>query len=160
MIGKLKQASILFLAMVMLAACNKETPTAPSVISVDLTPKPVTQRWYTEQQLREGNKLFAENCASCHGVKAESIPNWKEVDDNGNYPPPPLDGSAHAWHHPLAVLDQVIAKGGAPVGGVMPAWESVLSFEQRLSVIASFQYYWSDDIYRMWLGREQSNREN
>ena len=70
-----------------------------------------------------------------------------------------MDGSAHAWHHPLALLDKVIRDGGAPLGGVMPAWGEVLNADQRLAVIASLQARWSPKIYDIWLEREQVSRE-
>jgi mono/diheme cytochrome c family protein len=128
----------------------------PSAIS--LTPLAATGRWYSTEQVTQGRQLFAQYCAACHGEKAEATDQWKTPDAQGNYPPPPLNGSAHAWHHPLSVLDVVIRDGGAPVGGVMPAWGSVLNSEQRISIIAGFQHYWSDDIYETWLVRERSAR--
>jgi mono/diheme cytochrome c family protein len=131
-----------------------------TIEQVTLDAQPFTNRWYTQSQLAQGKAIYDKNCASCHGQNAESIPNWKQPDDLGNYPPPPLNGTAHAWHHPLSVLDMVIKEGGKPVGGVMPAWGDVLSFEQRMSVIASFQSYWSDEIYTMWLERERSSRSD
>lgn len=116
-------------------------------------------RWYSAEQVSEGRVLFAQYCAACHGANAEATPDWKTPTADGNYPPPPLNGSAHAWHHPIAVLDQVIRDGGAPVGGVMPAWGSILNGEQRLALIASFQDYWSEEIYEIWLERERAFNE-
>ena len=69
-------------------------------------------------------------------------------------------GSAHAWHHPLAILVHTIQKGGEPVGGNMPPFENVLNIEQSISVVASFQNFWSDDIYENWLRRDQAYRES
>lgn len=163
-LSKLLMPASLMLVGLGLTACNQGPATnktvARSAAEVSLDAKATTQRWYTQDQANQGKAIFAQYCADCHGSKAESIPNWKQVDALGNYPPPPLDGSAHAWHHPLAVLDHVIVNGGAPVGGVMPGWGEVLSFEQRMSVIASFQSYWTDDIYDMWLTRERSSRSS
>jgi mono/diheme cytochrome c family protein len=161
---KLWMPATLTLIALGLTACNQESAADKAAVispaEVNLDAKAKTQRWYTLDQANQGKEIFAQYCADCHGSKAESIPNWKQVDALGNYPPPPLDGSAHAWHHPLAVLDHVIVNGGAQVGGVMPGWGEVLSFEQRMSVIASFQSYWSDEIYDMWLTRERSSRSS
>jgi mono/diheme cytochrome c family protein len=123
-----------------------------------LKENPSTGRWYTQEQVTNGRQLFAQYCSVCHGENAEATEQWKTPDSNGNYPPPPLNGSAHAWHHPLSVLDQVIRDGGEPVGGVMPAWGAVLNAQQRLDIIAGFQDYWSDEIYDIWLVRERSAR--
>lgn len=115
-------------------------------------------RWYSSEQVREGRQLYAQYCAGCHGVNAEATADWKTPTKQGYYPPPPLNGSAHAWHHSVSVLDQVIRDGGALVGGVMPAWGHVLDEPQRLAVIASFQDYWSDEIFEMWLERDPEYR--
>ena len=71
-------------------------------------------------------------------------------DDSGNFPPPPLNGTAHAWHHPIQVLASHI-KFGAPGGqGSMPGFAELLSDEQVLDIIAWFQDKWPDDIYATW----------
>ena len=84
-------------------------------------------RWYGSDQLDKGGQLFQQLCASCHGANAELTIDWKKTDSNGKYPPPPLNGTAHAWHHSLKQLKQTIKSGGVPLGGVMPAFESKLS---------------------------------
>lgn len=111
-----------------------------------------TGRWYTSAQVQRGNLLFQANCAVCHGGQAQGLAeDWRIRDSAGNFPPPPLNGTAHTWHHPLAVLDQVIASGGIPYGGTMPGFGEQLDRKERLEVIAYFQSLWSDDIYQSWL---------
>lgn len=147
---------------VLLAACGSESSDSDGeafdAATVSLSPDAQTGRWYSEAQVEQGREVFGQFCASCHGKAAEATEDWKVADANGNYPPPPLNGSAHAWHHPLAVLDQVIRDGTADMGGSMPAWGRVIDAEQRLAVIAGFQAYWSDEIYDIWLKREVSSR--
>ena len=115
------------------------------------------ERWYSEEQVVQGEKLFRQNCAGCHGQNAEATPDWKKTDANGNYPPPPLNGSAHAWHHDLDLLRRTVREGGAKLGGQMPAFEGVLDAAQIDSVIAFFQSKWPDEIYQRWSGRFASN---
>ena len=166
----MRTISLTLTAALTLVACSEDTEQAinnqgvKATSSIDpktvsLLANPQTGRWYSPAQVDNGKRNFAQYCAGCHGQKAESIPNWKTTDANGNYPPPPLNGTAHAWHHPLAVLDMVIRDGGVPLGGVMPAWGQVLNTEQRLELIASFQSYWPDKTYELWLERELSSRE-
>lgn len=149
-----------------LASCNETPPESISATTPMPNNSPTsrlnsdTGRWYSTEQVAQGKVLFAENCASCHGANAEATPDWKTPDANGDYPPPPLNGSAHAWHHPLAVLDQVIREGTAAMGGNMPAWGDKFTQADRLSVIASFQDYWSDEIYDIWMQREKASRGN
>ena len=107
-------------------------------------------RWYTPDQVNQGTKLYRDNCASCHGVNAEATTNWKEKDSDGNFPPPPLNGTGHAWHHPIKILGAQI-KFGAPGGqGSMPGFVDKLSDEQIVDVIAWFQDTWSDKVYAAW----------
>lgn len=131
---------------------------APGVGDITLDAKAQTGRWYTAAQVERGRETFGQYCAACHGADAEATPDWRTLDANGNYPPPPLNGSAHAWHHPLSVLAMVIEEGGEPTGGVMPAWGDTLSDAEIVEVIASFQSYWPDDVYELWLERERANR--
>lgn len=112
-----------------------------------------SERWYSEEQVARGEKLFRQNCAICHGQNAEATPNWKQTDANGNYPPPPLNGTAHAWHHDLDLLRRTIREGGKALGGVMPGFADRLDAGEIDSIIAFFQSKWTDDIYRRWAGR-------
>jgi thiol:disulfide interchange protein DsbC len=116
-----------------------------------------TERWYSDEQLVQGEKLFRQNCASCHGQQAEATPDWKKTDANGKYPPPPLNGTAHAWHHDLDLLRRTVREGGAKLGGQMPAFEEVLDAGQVDAVIAYFQSKWPDDLFQRWAGRFESS---
>lgn len=111
----------------------------------------VSGRWYTQSQVEQGQELFQMHCAVCHGAKAEGTVNWFKRDAEGNYPPPPLDGTAHAWHHPMPVLESVIAEGGVAFGGLMPGFANTLQEEEIRSAIAYFQSQWPEDIYQQWL---------
>jgi mono/diheme cytochrome c family protein len=88
---------------------------------------PESGRWYTQAQVERGAEVFVQHCAECHGANAEATPNWRQQTPDGKYPPPPLNGTAHAWHHPLDVLRRQIRLGGVPLGGSMPAFEDKLS---------------------------------
>ncbi|MCZ6796781.1 MAG: thioredoxin fold domain-containing protein [Gammaproteobacteria bacterium] len=110
-------------------------------------------RWYSPGQVSRGDQLYQNNCASCHGVNAEATANWKQTDSNGKYPPPPLDGSAHTWHHSLESLKLTIRQGGVQIGGMMPAFEAKLNEGDMKAVIAHFQSKWPDQTYRLWAGR-------
>ena len=111
------------------------------------------KHWYSPQQVEQGEILFKQNCAVCHGQNAEATPNWKETDANGVYPPPPLNGTAHAWHHDLELLRKTVREGGQKLGGVMPPFEGRLRTEQVDMVIAYFQSKWPDELYQKWSDR-------
>lgn len=107
-------------------------------------------RWYDQSAVDRGSSLFKQNCSSCHGVDAELTLDWKKTGSNGQYPPPPLNGTAHAWHHSKEVLKKTIQEGGLKLGGTMPPFKSKLSDEDLDAVIAYFQSKWPDDLYRKW----------
>ena len=110
----------------------------------------VPGRWYTRNQVKQGQEVYQANCAVCHGAEAEGAVNWQERGALGFYPPPPLDGSAHTANHSLEELLHTIANGGAPMGGSMPAFVDVLSDAERAETVAYFQSFWPDEVYAGW----------
>lgn len=95
-----------------------------------------------------GRSLFAENCAQCHGEAAVGAPDWTRRLPDGSFPPPPLNGTAHAWHHPLAQLRAVI-RNGSPSGN-MPAWGGRLGEDEITAVIAYFHSLWPEEVHEAW----------
>ncbi len=117
------------------------------------------KRWYQFQHVAAGAKVFQENCAACHGKGAEGANDWRQRLPDGKFPPPPLNGTGHGWHHPLKMLFQVV-KFGSPGGqGNMPPWNEKLTDEEILSAIAWFQSKWPDQIYQVWAERDIASRE-
>lgn len=98
------------------------------------------------------------SCAVCHAEDGSATSEWRTPDPAGNYPPPPLNGTAHTWHHPLDMLDHTIANGGMEYGGLMPGFAGTLDKSERLAIIAWFQSLWTDDIYARW--SEINDRSN
>ena len=46
-------------------------------------------RWYGAEQVAEGQALFAQHCAECHGAEAQgTVADWKQLTPEGLYPPP------------------------------------------------------------------------
>ncbi len=103
-----------------------------------------------------GGRLFQQNCASCHGQLAQGHTNWQKPDANGKYPPPPLNGTGHTWHHPKAALKDTIKEGTVKLGGSMPAWGHKLSDGDIEAIIAWLQSHWPDEIYAAWLEMDRS----
>lgn len=132
------------LVVLMLSGCSK--PDIPWQVDKE------TQRWYSKHQVNEGQKVFTSNCASCHGKRAQGAMFWQQPDTDGKYPPPPLNGSAHAWHHPYSMLLNTVTHG---TKGNMPAWKDELTEAQIESTIAYFQHFWPDRTYEAWLERNK-----
>ena len=97
-----------------------------------------------------GRRLFLKNCAACHGKNAEGDKNWRKLNDQGKYPPPPLNGTGHTWHHSIKALTNVIKNGTGKIGGNMPAWKDRLSDKDITAILVYIQAQWSDEIYTAW----------
>ena len=96
--------------------------------------------------LAQGRALYDANCASCHGVNGEGQPNWQQPLENGVWLAPPHDASGHTWHHPDAVLLQIINDGGSAPNSTMPAYADILTREQQRAVLEYIKSFWPDDI--------------
>jgi len=123
------------------------------------TGTPIEGRWYTTAQVAAGEPLYQSYCAACHASDGSATDDWRTPGADGNYPPPPLNGTAHTWHHPLEVLDDTIINGGIAFGGVMPGFGEALGEEDRYAIIAWFQSLWSEDIYASWLEIEVRSQD-
>lgn len=110
-------------------------------------------------RLRRGQRVFQQNCAVCHGRLAEGHPDWRKLGMDGKYPPPPLNGTGHDWHHPKAALVQII-KNGSPGGkGNMPAWQGKLSDREIEDVIAWFQSSWPPEVRTVWARIDRESKK-
>ena len=106
-----------------------------------------------ENETSIGNKLYAENCASCHGVNLEGEPDWQTPNPDGILPAPPHDEDGHTWHHSDQLLANYIKLGGEralKLDGVvgfksgMPAFESTLSESEITAVLDFIKSHWSE----------------
>jgi mono/diheme cytochrome c family protein len=136
----------LLLVVLLFAACS-EGGGKPATATVTTAPP---ARVTDAGQLTRGAEVYRTHCAACHGSHAQGAPRWQQPGPDGKYPAPPLDGSAHAWHHPTAQLKQTIQEGTLKLGGSMPAWKGKLSEADTEAVIAWFQSTWPDPIYAAW----------
>ena len=125
----LGQFSIVVPALLLLAACGEAPAPAPDLLS--------------------GAKIYAQQCAVCHGAKLEWQPDWRRRLPNGRMPAPPHDESGHTWHHPDEVLFGITKHGlvppYAPAGyeSDMPAFAGKLSDEEIRSVLAWIASHWT-----------------
>ncbi len=106
--------------------------------------------------IARGANLYRENCVQCHRDNAQGTPDWHKKDASGNYPPPPLNGTAHTWHHPKSLLLELIRDGSK----IMPAFGATLSDEEITDIIHWFQSLWPDEVYSSWAQINQSYKES
>ncbi|OUC05661.1 hypothetical protein RY27_25860, partial [Litorilinea aerophila] len=94
------------LAAVLLSACGGQTPRQASA----------------DATAPDGEALYLEYCASCHGERGEGQPNWREPNAQGVYPAPPHDSSGHTWHHPDVLPLQITTQAAAIPNSAVPAF--------------------------------------
>ncbi|RLA75563.1 MAG: cytochrome c [Epsilonproteobacteria bacterium] len=104
-----------------------------------------------ESSIALGKTTFANNCAICHGDKAQStVDDWRKPLPNGSYPAPPLDGTAHTWHHSPKSLLGTINNGGAEFKGWMPAFKDKLSDDEKQALIDYIYDLWPKEIKKQY----------
>jgi len=98
-----------------------------------------------------GQRVYAQDCASCHGASLEGQPAWSVRRPDGRLPAPPHDGSGHTWHHPDAVLIEIVSNGlqagrYAPPGynSDMPGFANSLSEEEIRASLAFIKSTWPE----------------
>ncbi len=111
--------------------------------------------WDDAAAIAKGKKLFAANCAACHGVEGVGPGvDWRKKTADGRFPPPPLNGTAHTWHHQPSLLDRIIAEGGKMYGksynGWMPAFGDKLNKEDRSAIIKYLHSLWPEEIQKRY----------
>ena len=100
-----------------------------------------------------GERIYAEQCASCHGVNLEGQPDWRRRLANGRLPAPPHDETGHTWHHTDDVLFAITRYGVeafAPAGyeSDMPAYEGVLTDDEIIAVLSYIKSTWPEEVQR------------
>jgi mono/diheme cytochrome c family protein len=102
-----------------------------------------------------GKTVYTDHCAACHGADLQGQSNWRMRLPNGRLPAPPHDETGHTWHHPDAVLFDIVQNGlvpgkTAPEGYLsdMPAYAKVLSDDQIIAVLAFIKSRWPDEALR------------
>jgi mono/diheme cytochrome c family protein len=105
-------------------------------------------------RVAEGERIYAQYCATCHGANLEGQPDWKTPLADGSLPPPPHDNSGHTWHHPDEMLITITLNGGNPESkSKMPAFKDQLTREQIVAVLDFIKSQWGREEreYQWWM---------
>ncbi len=105
----------------------------------------------------QGRRVYADQCAACHGADLAGQPDWRSPLPTGRLPAPPHDASGHTWHHADDVLFLIVREGTAAVVGNgyesdMPGFADVLSDAEIRAVLAYIKSTWPE--------RERSYQES
>jgi mono/diheme cytochrome c family protein len=105
---------------------------------------------FNTEQIAQGQQLYAQNCASCHGINGEGqFPNAPlERDATGRFGAPPHNGNGHTWHHGDAMLIEYVRNGGVSLTDPtnwypMPAFGEQLTDEEIMLTLAYIKTFWT-----------------
>lgn len=121
--------------------------------------------------LAQGEALYAQYCAVCHGANLEGQPDWRSRNADGIYPAPPHDETGHTWHHADQVLfdytrlggEELLALQGIDFASGMPGFGAELTDSEIWDVIGYIQSTWPPRIREAQSARTESEtprREN
>ena len=121
-------------------------PTETAVASITLKPN-------EPAVVSLGKQVYAQNCASCHGVALEGQANWRQRGYDGYMPAPPHDETGHTWHHPDTYLLLMTKYGNEKIIGKtypnnMPAYEDELSDNEIIAVLSFIKSTWPNNVKR------------
>lgn len=95
--------------------------------------------------LATGQALYGQHCAVCHGVNLEGQPNWKIPNTDGVYPAPPHNNDGHTWHHPDALLLEIIAQGSPMPKSTMPSFSDKLTQMEMQAILLYIKSFWGTE---------------
>ncbi len=127
-----------------------------SIVCLSMLPIPVlADHEFVDRDILTGEKLYAEHCASCHGINLEGEPNWRTPNEDGILPAPPHNKTGHTWHHDNQLLFDYTRLGGEAAlaeRGIsnfksgMPGFMGVVSDEQIWNILAYIRSTWPSEI--------------
>ena len=111
--------------------------------------------------LAEGEELYQEYCASCHGSDLEGQAGWRSAGEDGILPAPPHDRTGHTWHHADQVLfdytklggREVMAAQGMEFDSGMPGFGDQLSDQEIWNILGYIKSTWPEEIQDMQAAR-------
>ena len=135
-----------FLAYRQIASANR-----PVVINQTAVPPLPTLK---PENVAQGEILYAQYCAKCHGANLEGAANWKQRLPDGSLPPPPHDSSGHTWHHADELLISITQNGGDPAeNSKMIPFKDQLSREEVVAILEFIKSKWGREEreYQWWI---------
>ena len=112
--------------------------------------------------LQDGQQLYQQNCASCHGIDLQGEPNWRSAKADGSFPAPPHDETGHTWHHDDAYLFNYTKFGGQGIATMMgldnpnsrmPAFQDSLTDAQILVILDYIKSTWPQSVREIQAAR-------
>ena len=154
---------LLFSSVIFLSACSNADPIQPTATPAnlfgneDIPPPPSLD----PERVAQGQDLYAQHCAECHGADGEGQSDWKTPNEDGSFKPPPHDNGGHTWHHDDGLLLDLIANGSDFPQAQMPAFGDKLSDEEILVIIDYMKSWWGpEERAFQWQVTWQARQQN
>ena len=101
--------------------------------------------------VKMGEKVYLEQCASCHGVNLEGQVGWQDTMVDGMRLAPPNDKSGHTWHHPDEMLSNLTKYGFKAMINddykvSMPVYDGILSDEEIIASLSYIKSTWPEEV--------------
>jgi mono/diheme cytochrome c family protein len=134
-------ASAVSLLWILLVSLSITTGQPPSVVINGTVVPPLPS--LDASAVADGERLYAQYCAACHGANLEGADLWKVQLADGSIPAPPHDSNGHTWHHADALLLTIIRKGGGDEAtSRMPGFGDQLSDDKIMAILSFFKSRW------------------
>ena len=155
MIGERRVFWLTILVVILGAAflAYQQTASMNRVVIINQTAVPPLPTLNPENVV-QGEILYGQYCARCHGANLEGAPNWKQRLPDGSLPPPPHDSSGHTWHHSDEVLIRITENGGDPADdSKMTAFKDQLSRTEVVAILEFIKSEWGREEreYQWWI---------
>ena len=127
--------------LMMAAALIAATPPAFATEEAGFLP------WRDPAAVAQGQAVYADHCAACHGARLQGEPDWQIRDADGYLPAPPHDASGHTWHHPDRQLFEITKYGietlvGNGYRSRMMGYDGILTDVEIAAVLAYIKSTW------------------
>lgn len=142
---------VLILGTVFLAYQLAGQENRPVVINQTAVPPLPT---LNPEKVSQGEILYIQYCAKCHGANLEGAANWNQSLPDGSLSPPPHDSSGHTWHHSDELLIGIIENGGDPAyNSRMPLFKDQLSREETAAILEFIKSKWGieEREFQWWI---------
>lgn len=116
------------------------------------TGEPVATTMPADLDIAQGEQLYGDYCAACHGANLEGQPDWRSAGPDGLLPAPPHDETGHTWHHTDSVLfdytklggKAALAAQGVEFESGMPGFGEQLSDAEIWTILAYIKSTWPE----------------
>ncbi len=147
-IGSFILAIIILLGIILTSVYDFVSPTPtpqpnPDFLfgNEDIPPQPPLD----PEKVAQGQELYNQYCATCHGINGEGQPDWKTPNEDGSFKPPPHDVTGHTWHHTDDLLIEIVIQGSDFSESQMPTFGGQLSDKDVQAILEYIKFWWGPE---------------